>query len=297
MNKPKIIAIVGTTASGKSSLGIELAKIFNAEVVSADSRQIYKGLDLGTGKVTPEEIEGVPHHMLDIIEPNTPYSLAEYQKAAYKVIDDILSRGKLPIIVGGTGLYTRAIIEGYDLNSAEPNIDLRNELNGKSATELVDILKSLGAKEIQEPENPRRLIRQIEKIKSGKNNIPQNKPRYDVLQIGITFDREILYNRIEERLDMRINDGMIEEIKSLLDNGATTEFMEGLGLEYRYTTRYILGKYPSFEDYRTELLKEIRHFAKRQMTWFRKEKNITWLNEKGNYLEESKQLIEQFIKK
>lgn len=296
MNKPKIIAIVGTTASGKSSLGIDLAKFFDAEVVSADSRQIYKGLDLGTGKVTPEEIVGVPHHMLDIIEPNTPYSLAEYQKAAYIVIDDILSRGKLPIIVGGTGLYTRAIIEGYDLDSAEPDFALRKELETKTAAELVDILKSLGAKTITEPENPRRLIRQIEKIKAGKSNVPVNNPRYDCLQLGITFDRDILYKRIEERLDMRINDGMIEEIKGLLDNGATPEFMEGLGLEYRYTTRYLLGKYQSFEEYRAELLKEIRHFAKRQVTWFKKEKDIHWLNEKGNYFEEAKTLIQDFIK-
>lgn len=296
MNKPKIIAIVGTTASGKSSLGIDLAKFFDAEVVSADSRQIYKGLDLGTGKVTPEEIVGVPHHMLDIIEPNTPYSLAEYQKAAYIVIDDILSRGKLPIIVGGTGLYTRAIIEGYDLNSAEPDFALRKELETKTAAELVDILKSLGAKTITEPENPRRLIRQIEKIKAGKSNVPVNNPRYDCLQLGITFDRDILYKRIEERLDMRINDGMIEEIKGLLDNGATPKFMEELGLEYRYTTRYLLGKYQSFEEYRAELLKEIRHFAKRQVTWFKKEKDIHWLNEKGNYFEEAKTLIQDFIK-
>lgn len=296
MNKPKIIAIVGTTASGKSSLGIDLAKFFDAEVVSADSRQIYKGLDLGTGKVTPEEIVDVPHHMLDIIEPNTPYSLAEYQKAAYIVIDDILSRGKLPIIVGGTGLYTRAIIEGYDMDSAKPDFALRKELETKTAAELVDILKSLGAKTITEPENPRRLIRQIEKIKAGKSNVPINNPRYDCLQLGITFDRDILYKRIEERLDMRINDGMIEEIKGLLDNGATPEFMEGLGLEYRYTTRYLLGKYQSFEEYRAELLKEIRHFAKRQVTWFKKEKDIHWLNEKGNYFEEAKTLIQDFIK-
>ncbi len=297
MTKHKIVAIVGTTASGKSSLGIELAKIFNAEVVSADSRQIYKGLDLGTGKVTPEEIAGIPHHMLDVIEPNTPYSLAEYQKAAYKVIDEIIERGKLPIIVGGTGLYTRAIIEGYDLDSVEPDFKLRQSLEGKSAQELVKILKDLGVKEVKEPENPRRLIRQIEKVKGGKNNIPQNNPRYDVLQIGITFDRNILYKRIEERLDIRIKDGMVEEIKDLLDNGATPEFMEGLGLEYRYTTRYLLGKYDSFKSYKEELLKEIRHFAKRQMTWFRKEKNIYWVNEKGNYLEESKKIIEKFLQK
>ena len=297
MNKPKLVAIVGTTASGKSSLGIELAKIFDTEVISADSRQIYKGLDLGTGKVTPEEIEGVPHHMLDIIEPNTPYSLAEYQKAAYSVIDDIIARGKLPILVGGTGLYTRAIIEGYDISGIEPNLQLRKELENKTAAELVEILKNMGVTEITEPENPRRLIRQIEKAQGGNTNPPQNNPKYDVLQIGITFDRDILYKRIEERLDMRIADGMIEEIKGLLDAGATPEFMESLGLEYRYTTRYILGKYNSFEEYREELFKEIRHFAKRQMTWFRKEKNIVWVNEKGDYLSESQKLIEEFLKK
>lgn len=296
MSKPKIITVVGTTASSKSSLGIELAKIFNGEVVSADSRQVYKGMDLGTGKVTEEEIQGVPHHMLDIISPNEPFSVADFQKLVYPIIDDIIARGKLPIIVGGTGLYTRAIVEGFSLSECKPDEKLRAELDKKTCEELVKILHEHGTEDIKDPQNKRRLVRQIEKIEGGTKEQAESNPRYDVLQLGMTFDRDVLYQRIGERLDIRINDGMVEEIKGLMDAGATPEFLEGLGLEYRYTYRYLTGKYKDFQEYHDDLFKHIRHFAKRQVTWFKKEKNIVWLDTKKDYLSEATKLVEDFLK-
>ncbi len=295
MNKPKLIAIVGTTASGKSSLGIDLARHYGAEIISADSRQVYKHLDLGTGKVTPEEMALVKHHMIDILDLNAPYSMAEFQSMAYECIDEISSRGVLPMLVGGTGLYTRSVIEGYSLVDVAPDEALRQELAGKSRAELISILEGFGVPTPDGEVSERRIIRMIEKLRAGYPAENECDPRYDVLQLGITFDREILYKRILERLDLRIKDGMIDEVREILRLGATPEFLEKLGLEYRYTYRYISGQYSSFEEYHDELYKEICHFAKRQMTWFRKEKNIIWLNEKGDMLEEAKTLIDKFL--
>ena len=295
MNKPKLIAIVGTTASGKSSLGIDLARHYGAEIVSADSRQVYKHLDLGTGKVTPEEMALVKHHMIDILDLNEPYSMAEFQSMAYKCIDEIASRNVLPMLVGGTGLYTRSVVEGYSLVDVAPDEALRAELEKKSRSELVAILGGYGVPTPAGEVSERRIIRMIEKLRAGYPAENESDPRYDVLQLGITFDRDILYKRILERLDLRIRDGMVDEVREIMRLGATPEFLEKLGLEYRYTYRYISGQYSSYDEYHDELYKEICHFAKRQMTWFRKEKNIIWLNEKGNMLEEAKALIDKFL--
>lgn len=295
--KNKLVSIVGTTASGKSSLGIELAEHYHTEIVSADSRQVYRHLDLGTGKVTPEEMARVKHHLIDILNLNEPFSMAEFQTLAYEAIDDISSRGMLPLLVGGTGLYTRSVVEGYTLSDVPPNDELRASLAGKSAAELRDILATYGVSEIAGEVSERRMIRMIEKLSAGVKAESESSPRYDVLQLGMTFERDTLYRRIAERLDARINEGMIEEVKNIVRLGATPEFLEKLGLEYRYTYRYISGHYPSFEDYRAELYKEICHFAKRQMTWFRKEKNIIWLDTSRDPLAEARELIDRFMEK
>lgn len=295
--KNKLVSIVGTTASGKSSLGIELAEHYHTEIVSADSRQVYRHLDLGTGKVTPEEMARVKHHLIDILNLNEPFSMAEFQTLAYEAIDDISSRGMLPLLVGGTGLYTRSVVEGYTLSDVPPNDELRASLAGKSAAELRDILATYGVSEIAGEVSERRMIRMIEKLSAGVKAESESSPRYDVLQLGMTFERDTLYRRIAERLDARINEGMIEEVKNIVRLGATPEFLEKLGLEYRYTYRYISGQYPSFDDYRAELYKEICHFAKRQMTWFRKEKNIIWLDTSRDPLAEARELIDRFMEK
>ena len=290
----KLIAIVGTNASGKSALGLNLAKHYKGEVVSADSRQVYRHLDLGTGKVTPREMAQVRHHLIDILDLNQPFSLAEYQKLAYAAIDDIIERGRLPFLVGGTGLYTRAVVEGYDLVDVPPNAALRGELAGKSEQELRSMLKEWGD---DTPTNltGRHLIRRIEKIKGGVRQEKTSKPRYEVLQLGLTWERSELYDRIQRRLDKRLQQGMIQEVENLLAMGASADFLEGLGLEYRLTYRYLTGKYEGLQAFRDDLLKEIRHFAKRQITWFKKEKNIVWLNSQGDYFTEAVTLIDNFI--
>lgn len=293
--KNKLVSIVGTTASGKSSLGIELAEHYGTEIVSADSRQVYRHLDLGTGKVTTEEMARVKHHLIDILDLNAPFSMAEFQPLAYAAIDDISSHGMLPLLVGGTGLYTRSVVEGYNLVDVPPNDELRDTLSKKSAAELRSILASYGVTEIAGEVSERRMIRMIEKLSAGVSAESESTPRYDVLQLGMTFDRDILYRRIGERLDDRIKQGMIEEVKNIVKMGATPEFLEKLGLEYRYTYRYISGQYPSFEDYRAELYKEICHFAKRQMTWFKKEKSIIWLDTSKDTFAEARELIDRFM--
>ena len=296
MTKGKLVAIVGTTASGKSSLGIDLAKHYNGEIISADSRQVYRHLDLGTGKVTKKEMAEVKHHLIDILDLNQPFSVAHFQKLAYKAIDDVLDRGHLPFLVGGTGLYTRAVVEGYNLSDVPPDIEKRKMLEGLDRDELSLRLEKLGEK-VSDDEPTRRLIRRLEKLEKGVKSENLSHPRYDVLQLGLTFDREELYSRIGIRLDQRIKEGMIDEVREVVKLGATPEFLEGLGLEYRLTYRYITGKYRNFEEYREDLFKQIRHFAKRQMTWFRKEKNIVWLDSKGDYLQEAISLIDDFLKK
>ncbi|MBR5139797.1 MAG: tRNA (adenosine(37)-N6)-dimethylallyltransferase MiaA [Clostridia bacterium] len=291
----KLITVIGTTASGKSSLGIELADIFGGEIVSADSRQIYRKMDLGTGKITPEEGARVKHHLIDILDAGEPFSMADFQGLAYEAIDSIIEKGKTPFLVGGTGLYTRSVVEGYNLSDVVPDEGLRDSLLSKSRDELCEMLKELGESEIPGEYSPRRLIRMIEKRQGGTSSENENSPRYEVLQLAMTYPRDVLYRRISERLDARIAEGMIDEIRSLYEGGVSADFLERLGLEYRYTYRYIAGMYPSFEDYRAELYKEICHFAKRQMTWFKKEKNVVWLNTDGDFLKEAKDYVQRFI--
>ncbi len=295
MNNHKLITVIGTTASGKSSLGIELADFYGGEIVSADSRQIYRKMDLGTGKITLEEAARVPHHLIDILDVGEPFSMADFQSLAYEAIDGIIEKGKLPFLVGGTGLYSRSVVEGYGLSDVAPDEALREELLKKSREELIEILAGLGVTDIPTEYSPRRLIRMIEKKQCGTDAESENSPRYEVLQLAMTYPREVLYSRILERLDARIKDGMIEEVRDLYESGVSAEFLERLGLEYRYTYRYIAGMYPSFEDYRAELYKEICHFAKRQMTWFKKEKNVVWLDTSGDFLNEAKMHIDKFL--
>lgn len=290
----KLVTIVGTTASGKSDLGIALAKKFNGEIVSCDSRQVYKGLDLGTGKVTKEEQAEVKHHLLDILMPNEKFSLAEYQKLAYRSINDILARGKQPFLVGGTGLYSRAVTQGYNLSEEQDDPALRAKINGMQYSEIIEKLKELG-EDVPEGLSPRHLSRRLEKAMKGVGS-SENKQVYDYIQLVPVFPRDILYKRIELRLDARLDAGMVEEVKTLKEAGATDEFLEGLGLEYRYTNRFLNGEY-TFEDYRDTLLKEIRHFAKRQVTWFKKEENAFPLDMTGDFLSVAENFVKNFLEK
>ncbi len=296
MSKPKLIVILGPTACGKSSLGVALARRFGGEIVSADSRQVYRGLDLGTGKITPEEMEGVPHHLLDVAEPGEQYSVARFQAEAYEAIDGILGRGKLPFLVGGTGLYLRAVGEGYVFHGAGPDPALRAELEELPTQALRDRLTAAGV-ELDEDcfANRPRLVRLIEKLENGEDPHAEEakNPRYEVLNLGVAYPRETVLERIDARLQARIDAGMVEEVARLrerVDDG----FLEGLGLEYRYTTWFLQGKF-TYDQYFDELSRSIKRFAKRQVSWFKKDKDVHWLNMAENPVAEGIQLISAFL--
>lgn len=294
----KLVIIAGTNASGKSGLGIELAQKYNAEIVSADSRQVFTGLDLGSGKVTKEEMQGIPHHLIDVAAPNDFFSLADYQKKAYEAIDDIHSRGIKAFLVGGTGLYVNAVADGYQLNEAKPDFTLRADLENKSKEELIDILRNKNPQALERVDlnNKQRLERAAEKAILGKFNENPSKPRYETLILGITWPREILYERIRERLDLRLNQGMLDEVKNLRENGASDDFLYRLGLEYRYIMMYLRGDFLDFDAFYNKLFMEIRHLAKEQMTWFRKRKDINWIDMSDDPLKRSSELIDEFYK-
>lgn len=293
---PKVVAVVGTNASGKSALGIELAKRFDAEIISADSRQVFRGLDLGSGKITPEEMQGVAHHMIDVREPNEFFSMADFQRLSYQYIEDIRSRGKLPMIVGGTGLYVDSVLDGYLLSDKEPDLAYRAELEKLTTPELYTMLLSLVPDAQVEKNNRNRVMRMIERIHDGDSAVPRKEKRYDSLRLGVSWPREVLAKRIDERLAMRLEQGMIEEVQRLLDEGATTEFLLGLGLEYRFITRYLLGEIPDKDEMLRLLATAIKQFAKRQMTWFRRNPDIVWLDMSGDAYDQACGVIEAFLK-
>ena len=295
----KLVVIAGTNASGKSGLGIELAGKYDAEIVSADSRQVFTGLDLGSGKVTTEEMKGIPHYLIDVVNPNDFFSLSHYQKMAYEAIDDIHSRGKKSFVVGGTGLYVNSIVDGYNLNDAEPDFAIRKEVEEKTIDELIEIIKGTNplALEKLDLNNKRRLERAAEKVLTGKYNENPSTPKYDTLVIGVTWPREVLYERIRERLDRRLDQGMIEEVENLRKNGVSDDFLFRLGLEYRYILMYLRGEFKDFDAFYNKLFMEIRHLAKKQMTWFRKRSDIHWIDMTKDPFNEASLLIEEFYNK
>ncbi len=282
MQKSKIIVILGQTATGKSDFAVEVAKKINGEIISADSRQVYKGMNLGTGKITKREMKRIPHYLLDIVSPkNATFSVSQYQKMAKKKIKEIIEKKKTPIICGGTGFYISSLTEGISFPEVSPNLELRNKLSKKTVLELFKILKEIDkerAKEIDK-NNKVRLIRAIEIAKSlGK--IPKLKkvePEYNILKIGLTFPQNELKERIHTRLEKRIKKGMIEEIKKLHQNGVSWKKLESFGLEYRYVSYYLQGKMTKSEMIE-KLYSAIWHFAKRQNTWFKRDKEIVWIN-------------------
>ena len=292
----KLVVITGTTACGKSDLAVELAKRFGAEVISADSRQVFRGLDLGSGKITTEEMQGIPHHLLDVAEPGEYFSLSDFQKLAYKAIDGVFERGGRPFLVGGTGLYINAVVDGYNLHESRPDPRLRREVEEKSLEELIGVLreKDPGALERVDIRNKRRVERAVEKALAGRTGEKLSEPRYESLVLGVTFDRAVVYERIEVRLDRRLEQGMIDEVKDLRASGVSDEFLYKLGLEYRYILMYLRGEFDSFEAFRDKLFMEIRHLAKEQMTWFRKRSDIHWLDMNADPISEATGLIEEF---
>lgn len=292
---PKLIAVVGTNASGKSALGVELARLYGGEVVSADSRQVYRGLDLGSGKITPAEMRGVPHHLIDVCEPGEFFSMADFQRLAYAAIDDILSRGKAPFLVGGTGLYVDSVADGYTLSGRMPDLAYRDELEKLSTPELYAMLKELLPDVEIEPNNRNRVMRRLEKLHDGDDAPPAHKPRYEVLRLGVSWERAELAKRIDERLERRLDEGLLGEVRGLLKAGVSEEFLLKLGLEYRFITRYLTGDIASLDDMKLLLSTAIKQFAKRQMTWFRRNKSIVWLDMTKDPLAEARAAVDEFL--
>lgn len=290
----KVIVIVGPTASGKTSLGVELAKKIDGEVVSCDSMQIYKDMTIGTAKPTEGEMDGIKHHLIDFVLPNERYSVADFKRDAEEAIDDILSRGKVPIVVGGTGLYVDSLIYGIEFPEVKYDEDYRIELMKEANSE--EGLKKIyeQAKKI-DPEatekisfnDKKRLIRILEIYHStglNKSELElksrEKGPKYNYLVYGINMDREKLYERINLRVDLMIKDGLVDEVKELVNKyNKFPTAMQGLG--YKEVVKYLNGEY-SCDDMIETIKQETRRFAKRQLTWFRKNKNIIWIDGLGD---------------
>lgn len=296
-NKRKLIVIVGPTATGKTKLAAALARKFGGEIVSADSRQVFRGMDIGTGKDL-KDYGGVPYHLIDIAAPMTKYNVAKYQKAAKKAISGIISRGRLPILCGGTGLYVDSVIYGYDFSESSDrlNAEVRKKLDQLTLAQLLTRLKKIdpaGFAKIDQ-KNRRRVQRALEiYYATGKTKTESDRklpPDYDLLILGITFPQEEIYNRIDKRLGSRLKEGMVKEIEGLRKSGVSWKKLEEFGLEYRYISRYLRGLL-SFEEAKEQLKNEIQHFAKRQMTWFKRNKDIRWINDKN----EAEKMIKKFI--
>ena len=293
--KPKLVVIEGTNASGKSGLGVALAAHYGGEVVSADSRQVFRGLDLGSGKITPEEMQGVRHHLIDIAEPNEFFSMHDFQRLAYEAVDDVRARGRTPFLVGGTGLYVASVTDGYVMSDTEPDLEYRAYLATMDTPKLYEMLRVLRPEMEIDEKNRNRVMRQLEKIHDGDDHSAPNAPRYDCLKLGVTWPRPVLRARIDERLDRRLEQGMIEEVQGLLDRGASVEFLKKLGLEYRFITQYLIGEIPDRNEMVELLRTAIKQFAKRQTTWFRRDKDIQWLDMAGDPFAEACEKIDRFL--
>lgn len=280
MNK-KLIIILGPTSSGKTALSIKLAKKFNGEVVSADSRQVYKGMDIGTGKVTKKEMNGIPHYLLNVASPKKRFTVAQYQKLAFKAINKIHKKGKIPFLVGGTGFFIQAVTEGLIIPEVKPDWQLRRKLEKLETKELFELLKKLDPKRarIIEKKNRRRLIRALEIVIKTKNPVPPLRkkiPQFEILKIGIKKEKKELNSLIKKRLQKRLKRGMVAEVKRLRKSGLSFERLDGFGLEYRFIARYLQGKITR-QEMIERIQKKSEHYAKRQMTWFKRDKSIHWI--------------------
>jgi len=279
--KLPLITIVGPTSAGKTSLSIKLARKFNGEIISADSRQVYIGMDIGTGKATKHEQRMAKHYLLDVSPPQREYNVSHFKRDAEKIIKDIHKRGKLPILVGGTAFWVYTVIDNLQLAKVKPNKTLRARLSKKTPKQLFTMLKKLDPKRAKtiDPKNPYRLIRAIEIVKVTKKPVSKliKHTPYNLLILGVSHRREKLYRRIDLRLQKRFQQGMIAEVRRLHKQGVSWKRMYNLGLEYRFISLFLQKKLTRDEMER-QLSTAIKHYAKRQMTWFNKDKRIHWVH-------------------
>lgn len=308
MDKPKVIVICGPTASGKTSLSIELAKQINGEIVSCDSMQIYKDMTIGTAKPTKEEMDGITHYLLDFVYPDQRYSVAEYKKDAENAIEKIISAGKVPIVVGGTGLYLEALIYNIEYQNIDEDMEYRNKLyeieKDQGLNKLYEMACKIDAKAMEKisPNDKKRICRVLEIYHlTGKTKTEleeesrKNEPKYNYKLFGITMDRDKLYERINLRVDIMMKQGLINEVKELLTkykNFPTA--MQGLG--YKEVVEYLDGSITK-EEMIDKIKMETRRYAKRQLTWFRKYKNLIWLNGLDDVQNNIKIILEEYSEK
>ena len=292
----KLIVILGPTAAGKSEMAVKIAKKFNGEVISADSRQVYRGMDIGTGKVTRKERQGIPHHLLDVANPKRRFTVVQYRKLVLKAINKIFKKGKFPILCGGTGFYIQAVVDGIIIPEVKPDWRLRSNLNKFPVEELYKILKELDPRRAKtiEKKNPRRLIRAIEIIMKTKKPVPPFKKQplpYPVLIIGIKKSLEELKKIIEKRFLKWLRRGLVKEIKNLNQSGLSWKKIEDFGIHYQVIAQYLQNKL-SYQEMIESSLRELQNYARRQMTWFKRDKRIHWLK---NY-QEAEKLVKEFFK-
>ena len=283
MQKERLVVILGPTATGKSCCGIELAQRFNGEIISGDSMLVYRNMNIGTAKPSEQELQLVPHYLVNILPPDASYSVADFQQQAAELIRQITERGNLPIVVGGTGLYIKALLEGYRFSSVEENPELRRKLEAFAAEKGNDKLFERLEKEDPaaaarlHPNDVRRVVRALETALSG-DSVSQEKQqelKYDVTVFGLSMDRDFLYERINRRVDQMLAEGLEEEVRSLLQEGVPPDCLSMKSLGYRQMAEYLTGKC----DYATavdNIKKGTRHFAKRQITWYKKMPYIQW---------------------
>ena len=279
----KLIVILGPTASGKTGFSLHLAKKFNGEIVSADSRQVYRGLNVGSAKITKKEMSGIPHYLLDVANPKRRFSIVQYQKLALSAIKKIHKKGKLPILVGGTGFYIQSIVDGIAIPEVKPDWNLRKELEKKSNENLFSMIEKIDPKRAEsiDRNNPRRLIRALEIVIKTKKPVPNlndlKSINFDVLQLGIKKSQEKLIPLIHKRIIKRLKNGaLINEVKKLRASGLSFKRLEEFGLEYRFVAQYMQNK-STQQEMIDKIQKETEHYAKRQMTWFKRDKRINWI--------------------
>lgn len=305
----KIIVIVGPTAVGKTYVSVELAKKLNTEVVSADSMQIYKKMDIGTAKITEEEMQGITHHMIDVVNPDEDYSVSEFKADSEKIIDNLLLDNKIPVIVGGSGLYVNSLIYDLDFGNAKSNDKLRDYYeyyhreHGEDA--LYEKLQKIDPKAAEKihKNNVKRVIRALEVyditgIKFSELNTDIRKPsdKYEYILIGLSMDRKILYDRINQRVDKMISNGLIDEVKNLLDMGYHKDLVSMRGIGYKEIIDYIEGDI-SLDEAVNILKRNTRRFAKRQYTWFLRDKNVKWFDiENINEIDLTIEKINEYLK-
>jgi tRNA dimethylallyltransferase len=300
-----LVTIVGPTSVGKTRLALRLAKELGAEIVSADSRQLYRGMDIGTDKPTAKERQRVPHHLVDIVDPDEEFTLAQYQDMAYAAIDDVLARSRVPFLVGGTGLYIKAVVEGWSIPRARPNEALRAELYREAEVKGEEALHArlrqvdpVAAEKI-DPRNVRRVVRALEVYLETGRLISElqgrNPPPYRILQIGLTMERSALYQRIDQRIDRMIERGLVEEVRGLVEQGYGYELPAMSGLGYRQVGGYLRGEI-SLEEAIHLIKRDTRRFVRQQYNWFRlNDERIHWFQALDDPYERIKGAILQFL--